>query len=91
MKILTAISIIIIHLCDNRGEVKFNITDEAREYRVNKIRYIVTAAFDDDSNFDLIERFKRLIENSQEALTDEEDHVTINSEFVSAVGKDANE
>lgn len=88
MRIEIIITAIVFHLLDNRGEVKFSITDEDSEYRVNKVKYIVTATFDDESEYDLYTRFRRLIENSRSALTEENDHVTIESENVSAVGKE---
>lgn len=91
IRILYYFTFVIIHLYDNSGELKFDITDEDKEYTVGKVKYIVTATFDDDSEYDLCKRFISLIKNAKHVLTLEATEDTIDSESVSAVGKDENE
>ena len=89
--LLRIIVAIIIHLHSKSGEIKVNLFDRDEEYVVGKTTYIVTQAFDESSDSDLCRRLKRLIEKIDMTLTSGMKCVKLDSENVSAVGKDENE
>jgi len=90
-KLLTVILRIWIHLHNKSGEIIVNLFGAENKYKVDKVTYIVEDAFDDTSDFDLCRRFISLIKNAKHVLTLEATEDTIDSENVSAVGKDQNE
>ena len=79
--------VIIIHLCDNTGTLS---VESEHSYTVRGVKYAVEEVFA-ENGVQLAQRFMNLLETTDGILPVPEAGVTINTEYVSAVGKDENE
>ena len=82
--------ILIVIMLDNCGCIESEPVSEEYEYVIGGVRYSVAALYDERSGITLLERFKRLLLSGAADLTAGLTDGTINTEHVSAVGKDKN-
>ena len=91
MQILyTFVYISVILIYDNTGSAGTDMIPEEYEYIIGGVKYSVAVLYDENSEFSLRDRFKRLLRINTENLTRKFIDDRINTEYVSAVGKDEN-
>ena len=69
---------------DTRGELKLNQEDDANEYVINGVRYIVSTRFSKTENKTMKEKLSELIGGDFAHLTTTQDTNTINPEYVNS-------
>ncbi len=65
-----------------RAELKLNKDDEANEYVINGVRYLVSSSFSETENKTIKEKLSDFIGSDFAHLTTDEDKNTIQAEYV---------
>ena len=76
-------------ISNTRAELKLNKDDDANEYVLNGVRYIVSTCFSETENKTMVEKLSEFIGSDFAQLTTTEDKNTIQAEYVcSTAGKE---
>ena len=71
-------------ISNTRAEIKLNKDDDANEYVINGVRYIVSTRFSKTENKTLKEKLSEFIGGDFAHLTTTQDTNTINTEYVNS-------